>query len=205
MANLRKMLRREAETIARDQQVGKRNDCTDLLISARFGADHLHHILPAQPIVDQITDDLLNYTSEDFNKNLKGGEITSPVVTEEQKAPSEVIFHNRQAFGDILMMTAGVRDFKKTFPNTRVGVHTTAMHIWDNNPNIDHTFRMGSLEANKNTVKIGPGFLTNRSGEWDWHMANAFRLDMENKMNLRITQGPVKPDIWLTEEEYNRK
>ena len=58
MANLRKMLRREAETIAKNDQVGKRNDCTDLLISARFGEDHVHHILPAQAVTDQIVEDL---------------------------------------------------------------------------------------------------------------------------------------------------
>ena len=203
MPKLSNMLKKEAQRIATNEQVGKRTDCTDLLVSARFGSDHIHHILPAQGITDNIVDDLLAYTSEDFNKNLKGGE--SPVVTEtEDKAPKEVIFHNRQAFGDILTMTCAVRDFKDTFPNTRIGVHTTAMHIWDHNPHIDHTFRMGSLSANKATVKIGPGFLTNKSGLWDYHMANAFRMDIQNKMNLKINQGPIRPDIWFTEEEFHR-
>jgi ADP-heptose:LPS heptosyltransferase/glycosyltransferase involved in cell wall biosynthesis len=205
LANLRKMLRKEAETVSKNKEIGSRNDCTDLMISARFGSDHLHHILPSQQIVDQIVDDLLAYTSEDFNKNLKLGEDSPVVIDQETKAPKEVIFHNRQAIGDILTMTCAVRDFKTQFPNTRVGVHTTAMHIWDNNPYIDHTFRMGSLSANKSTVKIGPGFLTNKSGLWDYHMANAFRMDIQNKMNLKFTQGAIRPDIWLTEEEYNRK
>ena len=205
MANLRKMLRKEAETIVKNDQVGKRNDCTDLLISARFGADHVHHILPEQSVTDQIVEDLLAYTSEDFNKTLVSGD-ESPVVQtdEESKAPKEVIFHNRQAIGDILMMTCLVRDFKMTYPRTRIGVHTTAMHLWDNNPHIDHSFRMGSISANNATVKIGPGWLTNKSGHYDYHMANAFRLDVQNKMNLKINQGPVKPDIWLTEEEHKR-
>ena len=202
MPKLSNMLKRESQTIVNNAQVGRRNDCTDLLISARFGSDHLHHILPKQEITDQIVEDLLAYTSEDFNRSLSN---SNPKVTEvEQEAPEEVIFHNRQAFGDILTMTCAVRDFKSTFPKTRIGVHTTAMHIWDNNPNIDHTFRMGSLSANKATVKIGPGFLTNKSGLWDYHMANAFRMDIQNKMNLKITQGQIRPDIWLTEEEYNR-
>lgn len=201
---LKKMLEQEAKSISKNDTVGKRNDCSDLMISARFGEDHLHHILPAnQAITDQIVDDLLSYTSEDFNKNLKGTE--NPVLDGQEKAPKEVIFHNRQAFGDILTMTCAIRDFKATFPNTRIGVHTTAMHIWDNNPHIDHTFRMGSLSSNQATVKIGPGFLTNRSGTWDYHMANAFRLDIQNKMNLKMVQGAIKPDIWLTQEEYDRK
>lgn len=205
MPNIRKMLRSEAETILKNKQVGRRNDCTDILISARFGEDHVHHILPNQAVTDQIVEDLLAYTSENFNKTLTPSAEKEVIITEEKKAPIEVIFHNRQAFGDVLMLTSGVRDFKSTYPNTRVGVHTTAMHIWDNNPHIDHSFRMGSLEANKATVKVGPGFLTNKSNLWDYHMANSFRLDIQNKMGLKINQGAIKPDIWLTEEEYNRK
>ena len=196
------MLAKESIGISNNEAVGKRNDCTDLLISARFGSDHLHHILPAQGVVDQVVEDLMAYTSEEFNRSLTVG---SEKGEDKDVAPEEVIFHNRQAFGDILMMTCAIRDFKASFPKTRVGVHTTAMHIWDNNPNIDHTFRMGSLSANKATVKIGPGFLTNKSGLWDYHMANSFRMDIQNKMGLKITQGAVRPDIWLTEEEYNRK
>lgn len=196
---LSKMLIDEAKNISKND-VDKRKDCTDLLISARFGADHLHHILPNKKVTDQIVEDLLAYTSEEFNQSLtKSGDI------KEQTVPDEVLFHNRQAFGDILTMTCAIRDFKKQFPKTRIGVNTTAGHIWDNNPYIDHSFRPGSLQSNKATVKIGPGFLTNKSGMWDYHMANAFRMDIENKMGLRITQGEVRPDIWLTEEEYNRK
>jgi hypothetical protein len=196
---LSKMLEKEAKSIAGQKPVGDRNDCTDLLISARFGADHIHHILPHQGVTDVIVEDLLAYTSEKFNKSLsKSNEETEDV-------PKEVLFHNRQAFGDILTMTCAIRDFKKQFPDTRVGVNTTAMHIWDHNPHIDHTFRPGSLSANKATVKIGPGFLTNKSGLWDYHMANAFRMDIQNKMGLKFTQGEIRPDIWFTQEEYDRK
>ena len=46
MANVRKMLRKEAETVLRDENIGKRNDATDLLISIRFSDNHIHHILP---------------------------------------------------------------------------------------------------------------------------------------------------------------
>jgi hypothetical protein len=35
-------------------------------------------------------------------------------------------------------------------------------------------------------------------------MANAYRLDIQNKLGLTYTQGPITPDIWMTEEEYKR-
>ena len=197
MSKLSNILKKEAAEISKNDQVGKRNDCSDILISACFGSDHLHHILPSQEVTNRIVDDLLSYTSEDFNRSLIESDSKNEV-------PDEILFHNRQAIGDILTFTCGIRDFKKQFPDTRVGVISTAMHIFDNNPYIDHSFRPGTLENDKKILKVGPGWLTNKSNSLDYHMCNAFRLDMQNKLNVKITQGPIRPDIWLTEEEYNR-
>ena len=198
MSNLSKMLEAESKAIRKNEQVGSRMDCTDLLISARFGKDHLHHILPSKEIIDQVVDDLMSYTSEDFNRSLIKSDI-------KQEVPKEILMHNRQAIGDILMFTAAVRDFKKQFPDTRIGVHSTAMHLWDNNPYIDHSFRPGTLENDKKILKIGPGWLTNKSASLDYHFANAFRMDIQNKLGVKIQQGPIRPDIWFTQEEYDRE
>lgn len=196
--NVRKMLRKEAESIVHNEQIGKRNDATDILISVRFSDNHIHHILPKQPLIDAIVEDLLTYSKIQLQEPAQ-----EEVKESESKVPKEVIFHNRQAFGDILTMTSAIRDFKTTYPNTRVGVITTAMHIWDHNPHIDHQFR-SSIDDSK-IVKIGPGFLTNKSNLWNFHMTNAFRLDIENKLGIRFTQGEMRPDIWMTQEEYDRK
>ena len=200
MSNVRKMLRKEADTILRDKGVGSRNDATDLLISIRFSDNHIHHILPKPELIDAIVEDLLTYSKIQL-KGL-GDAPEEAIAADETKAPKEVIFKNRQAIGDILTLTSGVRDFKKTYPNTRVGVITTAMHIWDNNPYIDHQFKTND---NRKVVNVGPGFLTNKSNQWNFHMANAFRMDIQNKMNLKINQGFTRPDIWMTEDEYKRK
>lgn len=200
--NVRKMLRREAESIIKNDQVGKRNDATDILISIRFSDNHIHHILPKQPLVDAIVEDLLSYSKIQLQGQTTEEEISTENTEKKSKAPKEVIFKNRQAFGDILTLTSAVRDFKSTFPNTRVGVITTAMHIWDHNPHIDHQFRSND---NRKRVDVGPGFLTNKSNLWNFHMTNAFRMDMQNKMGLKILQGEMRPDIWMTQEEYDRK
>src|SRR3990167_2558486 len=61
--------------------------------------------------------------------------IGMPVVATAQKTlPKEVVFHSRMRIGDSLVMTSGVRDFKAAFPSVRVGVNSTAMHLWDHNP-----------------------------------------------------------------------
>jgi ADP-heptose:LPS heptosyltransferase len=97
------------------------------------------------------------------------------------------------------MFTCGVRDFKKAFPDVRVNVISTASHIWDYNPYIDR-----SLNATEeNTIKIGPGWLTNASNRIDWHMANSFRLSIEEKLGIAIPATESRGDIWLSQEEYD--
>jgi len=189
--NIKKALKIEAEQLVKDHNVGMKQ-VEDWVISLKMKGGHIHNVLPDDESVrDELIEDLLSCT------NLSPA-IQAPTGTK-QEAPNEVVFHNRQAFGDILTFTAGVRDFKKAFPNTRVGVISTAMHIWDHNPNIDHNFR-----DEKHIVKVGPGFLTNRSNQWNLHMCNAFRTDIENKLGVSIPQGDIRPDLWMTQEEYNR-
>jgi hypothetical protein len=188
MSKLSNMLKNEAKTL--EGPVSKRTDGQDLLISAKFADGHIHHIFPDEKVAKELVEDAATHC---------GVEFTSGSASESNDPPKEVVFHNRQAFGDILTFTSGVRDFKNAFPNTRVGVISTAMHIWDNNPYIDHQFK----DADK-IVKIGPGFLTNKSNYWNNHMCNAFRMDIQNKLKIKYNQGPILPDIWLTEEEYKR-
>lgn len=111
----------------------------------------------------------------------------------------EVVFHNRQRIGDMLMFTCAIRDFKLAFPDVRVNVISTAMHIWDHNPHIDRS--LAGIE--ENTVKIGPSKLTNASNRLDWHFANAYRVSIEDALKIHIPQGESRPDIWFTQEEYN--
>ena len=139
-------------------------------------------------------------------------------LTKSEKLPyKEFIFHNRQRIGDMLMFTCGVRDFKAAYPDARVGVVGTAMHIWDNNPYVDKDLCISPAEFEslmaKETIKavspdrillkIGPGKMTNSSNRIDWHFANAFRVSIENALGVHIPQGDSRPDIWFTEEEYN--
>lgn len=111
----------------------------------------------------------------------------------------EFVFHNRQRIGDMIMFTCAIRDFKAAYPDTRVNVIATAPHIWDNNPYLDRTL----VPTEENTIKIGPGKLTNASNRVDWHFANAFRVSIEEALNIHIPQGESRGDIWFTEEEYN--
>jgi hypothetical protein len=178
---LSKMLERESKSIANNKEIGARTDAHSVLISTLFSGDgKIHHILPGKEAKEKLIEDLAYNYSDTIKKDLSKVINSNP---SEVKPPKEVIFRNRQAFGDILTMTSAIRDFKNTFPNTRIGVQTTAMHIWDHNPHIDHEFR--SSTKKDVVVQIGPGFLTNKSNFWNFHMTNAFRMDIQNKLNLK--------------------
>lgn len=191
--NPEKMLKMEAASLPQD--VKKRNDGQDLQISIRFKDGHIHHIMPKDEIAKVLTEDAASHITLPLS-------IGSPAVAtqvEQKEPPEQIVFHNRQAIGDILTMTCAIRDFKTAFPKSRVGVITTASHIWDHNPYIDHSFR-----DEQHILKIGPGFLTNKSNYWNLHMCNAFRMDIEQKLGITFPQGAIRPDVWMTQEEVNR-
>ncbi len=152
---------------------------------AKDGHIHIHGDLTKKEEVKE----LLTVTAEEAGISLEKGIL-------EKK---EIVFHNRQRIGDILMFTCAIRDFKAVYPNIRVNVISTAGHIWDYNPNIDRSL----VPTEENTIKIGPGKLTNASNRLDWHFANAYRMSIEDALKIHIPQGESRPDIWFTEEEYN--
>ena len=188
--NIKETLELEGEKLLKNKNVKDKN-VDHYLLSILLEDEHIHHVVPDD---DGIKNDIISRLIEDQDFTIPTG-IPFPI----NQPPDKVIFHNRQAIGDILTMTCAIRDFKAAFPDVQVGVSTTAMHIWDHNPYIDHSFR-----NDRYIKKIGPGFLTNKSNSRDLHMCNAFRLDIEQKLNLTIPQGPIKPDIWMTEDEYKR-
>lgn len=108
-----------------------------------------------------------------------------------------VHFVSRLALGDAFTMTCGIRDFKKAFPNVKIKVTSTAPRVWDNNPYIDQDI------TPEKTVNVGTGWLTNASNRLNLHMANAYRISIQNETGLTFDQGPIRPDIWLSGEEYD--
>ena len=151
---------------------------------------HVHGPIENQELMKEFVNEILIHSK--LSDNFKQ-------ITTSLKDKKEIVFHNRQRIGDILMFTCGIRDLKKAFPDIRVNVISTAGHIWDHNINIDRTL----IPTEQNTIKIGPGKLTNMSNRIDWHFANAFRISIEDALGIHIPQGESRPDIWFTEEEYN--
>ena len=97
--------------------------------------------------------------------------------------------------GDTVMMTAGVRDLKKAFPDYRIRVETNCQEVWENNPYIE------SYSGYDEAYNIGPAIVTQGSKTNGLHFANAFRVCLEDKLKIKIPQGPLRGDLYLSEAE----
>ena len=169
---------------------------------------HIHGDLQDKVTMKEMIDAALEHTDlvNDFKQ-----------VSQNNFPFKELVLHNRQRIGDMLVFTCAIRDFHKAYPNVKINVISTAMHIWDNNPYIDRSivpyYKNGKtletitpadfFSGDTNVVKIGPGKLTNMSNRTDMHFANAYRISIEDNLKIKFDQGLIKPDIWLTKEEYD--
>ena len=174
----------------------KHRHIENVMMTVQCTDGHIHHMIPNdEQIAQDMIQDLLE--SEDY-KIEEDDEDEEEIIEEVKEIIQEpIIFKNRQALGDILMFTAGVRDFHKEFPDWPMSVSSTAMNIWNNNPYIDRSLN----EQNAKVIEIGPSWLTNASNRDDRHFANAFRISIEQKLDISFPQGPIKPDIWMSREE----
>lgn len=109
----------------------------------------------------------------------------------------KVILRNFQSPGDILMLTAAVRDLKLSHPNIMVDVRTHCPQIWENNPYLT------SLNENDKDVEIyDVGYpLIHESNEGPYHFIHGFRLDIEDKLNVKIKPTKLKGDIHISDIE----
>ena len=139
-SEIRKKLLQEAATLENSpefMETLRGNPIEETLLIFKFKDGHVHRIYPEEEIAINL---LVESLEEDFGvdaEEIFSGKPDQVEVEVEQKLPRRIVFHNRQAIGDILMFTCAVRDFKRAFPEIEVQVRSTAMHIWDHNPNIN--------------------------------------------------------------------
>lgn len=111
----------------------------------------------------------------------------------------KLLLKNNQCPGDILMLTAAVRDLKHAHPDIHINVKTSAMPLWDNNPHIDKSI----TEDNADKV-IYAEYPLIHSSHKPFHFIHGFRMFLEDQLNLCIPQGAYCPDIHLAAKEHQR-
>jgi hypothetical protein len=116
-----------------------------------------------------------------------------------KKKIRKVIFKNHQSPGDILMLSAAIRDLKLSHPDILVDVRTSCPAIWENNP---HLTPLKEKEEGVKVYKVGYPIIHN-SNEGAYHFVHGFRLDIEEKLGIRIKSTKFSGDIHFSEEELS--
>lgn len=100
--------------------------------------------------------------------------------------------------GDIVMLTAAVRDLHRAHPNQFLtSVETTASDLWDNNPHITD-FQKPDTDV-RTIVMHYP--LVNQSNQRPVHFLRGYTEYLETQLGLRISTTEFHGDIHLSDAE----
>ncbi len=110
----------------------------------------------------------------------------------------KLILTNFQSPGDLIMLTAAVRDLHLSYPGEfQTDVRTACPQLWENNPFITPLQSdQGDLET------IGCEYpLIHRSNQEPWHFLHGFIDFLNNRLRLNIKPTAFKGDIHLSQVE----
>src|SRR5262245_40014898 len=117
---------------------------------------------------------------------------------ENRGSVKKLILRNLLSPGDIVMLTAAVRDLHKCYPHQFVtDVHTTCPELWDNNPYIT------PLDETDPEVEIidcdYP--LISHSNQTPYHCLHGFIDFLNDHLKLTIRPTAFKGDIHISDRE----
>lgn len=123
-----------------------------------------------------------------------------PGILEELEAPVDLLIRQTQSPGDIIMLTAAIRDLHLAYPGkfrTDVMIRKPCQELFENNPYIT------ALERNAPTTNTLQAHypLHNHSNQLPFHFIHGFRQDLEQKLGLPIDPTCFYGDLHLTAEE----
>lgn len=111
-------------------------------------------------------------------------------------AKSPLILSNYQAPGDILMMTAAIRDLHRCYPGRyQTAIKSSCPDIWLNNPYL-------STEVNNSARELVLNYpLIHSSNFNQLHFLNGFINDLNNKLHLQVELTEFKADLHFSDWE----
>lgn len=113
----------------------------------------------------------------------------------------KLILKNRQSPGDIMMLTAAVRDLHRSQPGAfQTDVRTSAMALWQNNPYIT------PLQEGASDVEVIDCHypLVHQSNQLPYHFIHGFRLYLQETLGVEIRPHAFKGDIYLSAKEKDQ-
>jgi hypothetical protein len=110
----------------------------------------------------------------------------------------KLILRNFQSPGDIVMLTAAVRDLHSCYPGEFLtDVRTSCPALWENNP-----FLTPLSDEDPDVRVIECHYpLIDRSNQTPYHFLHGFIEYLNEVLGLQIRPTAFKGDIWISEEE----
>jgi ADP-heptose:LPS heptosyltransferase len=118
--------------------------------------------------------------------------------TTSEHNPRRLILRNHQSPGDIVMLTAAVRDLHKAYPGqVLIDVRTPCPALWEHNP---HLTALREEDEGVEVIECEYPLIHN-SNSGPWHFIHAFHHFLEERLGLRMQPAEFRGDIHLGEEE----
>jgi ADP-heptose:LPS heptosyltransferase len=109
----------------------------------------------------------------------------------------KIILKNYQSPGDIMMLTAAVRDLKIAHPEKfEIKVDTSCGALWENNPYISD---FPNSEADDLIKADYP--LIHKSNDSPYHFIHGFRKHLQQALDVHIPMGKFRGDIHVSSSE----
>lgn len=110
----------------------------------------------------------------------------------------KLVLHHYLCPGDVLMLTAAIRDLHDCYPNEYItDVRTSCMEIWENNPYITKI-----SDDDKEAKHIQAEYpLVHESNQRSHHFIHGFVYFLNDELKLNIKPGEFKPEIYLSDSE----
>jgi ADP-heptose:LPS heptosyltransferase len=113
-------------------------------------------------------------------------------------APRKLILENFQSPGDIVMLTAAVRDLHLCYPGRFLtDVRTSCPDLWWKNP---HVTPIASDDPEAETIRCHYP-LIHKSNQTPYHFLHGFTHFLNDRLGLRVQPTAFKGDIHLVDEE----
>ncbi len=110
----------------------------------------------------------------------------------------KLILKSNLSPGDIVMLTAAVRDLHATYPGEYLtDVRTPCPALWEHNP---HITRITDEDPEARVVEMHYP-LIQRSNAVPYHFIHGYRMHLEHELGRRIEVGTFRGDVYLSPDE----
>jgi len=133
---------------------------------------------------------------EDYSNWLKEG---SEWLAKSEKMPNKnFILKNHQCPGDILMLSACIRDIKTWYPHFSIDIETSCDSIFDNSPYIT---KLDNSDPSVRLLDMQYEIIHQSNQDMNKHFIHGFIQDFNERTGNSVKLTQFKPDLHLSEDE----